>query len=119
MNKINDILKQIGAFIKEPVNTEIPDEVVGKLTQAVSLLSTSAWAVAETQRAYTEKVYEEAQKHTKVSPTLAKMLIAGTCKDEKYTVDLAEGYNKELHYTIEALRSALSYLKEESKQLKQ
>ena len=116
MNKINDILKQIGAFIKEPVNTEIPDEVVGKLTQAVSLLSTSAWAVAETQRAYTEKVYEEAQKHTKVSPTLAKMLIAGTCKDEKYTVDLAEGYNKELHYTIEALRTALSYIKEERKQ---
>ena len=111
-----EILKQIGSFIKEPVNTENPSEVIDKLTQAVSLLSTSAWAVAESQKVYTQKVYEEAQKHTKISPTMAKMLISGACKDEKYAVDLAEGYNKELHYTIEALRTALSYIKEERKQ---
>jgi hypothetical protein len=111
------ILKEIGAFIKEPVNTENPAEVIEKLTKAISLLSTSAWAIAETQKTYTAKVYEEAQKHTKISPTMAKMLIAGACKDEKYWVDLSEGYNKELHYAIEGLRSALSYIKEEKKNL--
>ena len=112
---MKEILKQIGTFIKEPVNRENPVDVMDKLTQAVSLLSTSSWAIAETQRVYTTKVYEEAQKHTKISPTMAKMLIAGSCTDEKYWVDLAEGYNKELHYTIEALRTALSYIKEEKR----
>jgi hypothetical protein len=109
------VLKDIGRFIKKPVNHENGDEIIERLTQAVALLSTSSWAIAESQKIYTQKVYDEAQKHTATSPTMAKMLIAGACKEEKYWVDLAEGYNKELHYTIEALRSALSYIKEEKK----
>ena len=75
----------------------------------------SAELIAKTEKIYNQKLGELilAKEYKSLSATDKKILFASLASEEIELMNYAERLNKEIHYQIEALRSLLSYLKEE------
>ena len=68
-------------------------------------------------KAYYTLIATEIQQERYFAPSLAKDFIAAKCSQEQYAADISERCSRTISRTIEALRSILSALKEESKNL--
>lgn len=105
--------------IRELMDTKIdrsnPDEVSGKLNDLSSMQGLSAETLAQAERCYNRKAGIILEKITNMKAGEQKLKLNSFCADEIYFLRLAEGYNKEIHYQIELMRSQLSYLKEEKR----
>ncbi len=118
--RLQEISEQIGKAIEQGIDRDNPDEVTGKLMELCALQSTATYANALAEQLYNKKLAELVQvdEHKKLSATDKKMLFAGLASQEIYYMTLCERYIKNLSYSIEALRSVLSWKKVEFEQSK-
>lgn len=114
-----DICEQIEQSLDLSIDRTNPDEVMGKIDQLVGVLQTSAHAVALAEMLYNRKIAQlvETPAYSKLSATDKKMIFAGRAQKELYYVDLTERQNKAVVHAIEALRSIISYIKEEMRNI--
>lgn len=95
---------------------------IGELCRALAFIN-GQMAVANEAlnerkvKAYYSLITEEVRSERYFAPSLAKDFIAAKCSQEQYAADIAERCSRTISRTIEALRSVLSALKEESKNL--
>jgi len=117
--ELKKICDQIGSEIALEVDRSNGDEIAGKLANLSNLLSTSSHACALSKQVYSQRIMELTLDiaYLKLSATDRKNIFAGRAKIEGYYMDLCEEQNKALKYSIEALRSMLSYLKQEMQHL--
>lgn len=115
LKRVEEFTKQIGKAISEKFDQENPDELVGKLNELASLQATASYSLALSEQLYNEKIAELTldARYQKLSATDKKMLFAGLAKTENYFVTINERYSKNLSYSIESLRSILSFKKSE------
>lgn len=113
------ICQQIGKEIALEIDKDNPQEVMGKLGTLTNLLATSSHAVALSEMLYSEKLMSLTEANTWVgmSATDKKMIFAGRAKNEVYYVTLADRQNKAIVHSIDALRSIISFLKNEMSHL--
>lgn len=69
--------------------------------------------------AYHSLIASETASETYFAPSLAKDYIAAKCSDEQYNYDLCERCSRSLVHTIDAIRTAISALKEETRIVQQ
>ncbi|MDB5144212.1 MAG: Uncharacterized protein JWQ66_2925 [Mucilaginibacter sp.] len=119
LDRLKEFCQQIGKEIALEIDRTNGDEVAGKLQTLSNLLATSSHACALSKQVYSAKIMELTldNAYVKLSATDRKNIFAGRAKNEGYYVDLCEEQNKSLKYSIEALRSMLSYLKVEMERL--
>lgn len=67
------------------------------------------------RKAYETLVTSSVANESYFAPSLAKDYIAAKCEEAQYDYDLAERVSRTLVHTIEAIRTAISALKEEMK----
>lgn len=120
LEKVKELTTQIGKAISEQIDKENGDEVTGKLMELSALQSSSSYAVSLSEMVYNEKIAEliNDTQFSKLSATDKKMVFNGRAKNEIFYVDLAAAQLKSIHYSIEALRSILSYMKQEKQNAK-
>jgi len=119
IDNLKEICQQIGKALALEIDRSNGDEVAGKLQQLTTLLATSSHAVALAESLYAEKIMQLAEdnKYTGFSATDKKMIFGGRAKSEVYYVTLTTRQNSSLVHSIDALRSMLSYIKEEMSRL--
>lgn len=115
MERVKVFSKQIGEAIAEKVDSDNPDELVGKLQELSTLQSTASYCLAMATRLYNDKVSElcESPAYSKLSATDKKMVFAGRASEEIYYVELCDRYSRSLTHAIESIRSILSFKKSE------
>jgi len=116
---LESICDQIGNALSLEIDNSNPAEILGKLNELTNLLSTSSHAVALAEMIYSEKLMQltENSQYVKLSATDKKMIFAGKAKKEIYYVTLTERQNKSITHSIDALRSMISFLKQEMQNL--
>jgi hypothetical protein len=115
--EINSAIQYIEDFLKKKVDVSVPADVIERLNDAANMLGLSAELCATTEQIYNKKFAELCDKYPNVNITKLKIIAGGELTDEYFNMNYCEKLNKELHYTIESLRSIISYLKEEYKQI--
>lgn len=115
---IQSNLEAIREFLHEKADVADPVGVVERLNDAVSLLGLSSETIAEAEKIYLIRLGVLAEQYRDVAATAAKNIIAGKLHEELYYKTLAESYDKQLHYTIESLRTVISFLKTEMQSVK-
>ena len=117
---ISESLKSIRQELDTPADVSDPDGVASKLVRLSSLEGLSVELIAETNKEYNVKLANlmVMPQYKSLSATDKKLVFAGVAANEIYNMQLAEGYNKEIHYQIEGVRSLISKLKEEMKNSK-
>lgn len=115
LSKVKELTECLERAISERIDQSNPDELTGKLGELASLQSTATFALAMSEQLYAEKIAElvEMPAYSKLSATDKKMLFAGLAKHEAYYVTMNERLSKNLSYSIESMRSILSYKKSE------
>jgi uncharacterized alpha/beta hydrolase family protein len=113
-------LEQIQSLIERQATIDSPVDVMEKLNDCVNVLGMSAELVAWTERKYNEKLSLLclAKEYSKLSATDKKMVFAGALSNEIMLHTRAVEINKSLARGIDAMRSILSYVKEEMKNIK-
>lgn len=116
--QIKRLCKMIGDAIEESIDRDNPEELTGKLMELSALQSNATYAYALAEQEYNAKIAELAQKdeYKRLTATDKKMIFAGLAKEEIYLLTTCERHIKNLSYSIEALRSALSWKKTELEQ---
>lgn len=116
--QIKRLSDMIGNAIGENIDRDNPDELTGKLMELSALQSNATHAYALAEQAYNDRIAELVQKeeYKRLTATDKKMLFAGLAKEEIYLLTTCERHIKNLSYSIEALRSALSWKKTELEQ---
>lgn len=115
--KVKQITDEVGKYLSKPYNQFDGNEVSTKLTDAVVCLGKLAWAMAQAEKECAVRIGELAEKHGSENATKAKMLISAEMADDEYYLNLAKAQDKQVHYTIEALRTQISYIKNEMNNL--
>lgn len=113
-------LEQIQSLIERQATIDSPIDVMEKLNDCVNVLGMSAELVAWTERKYNEKLSLLclAKEYSKLSATDKKMVFAGALSNEIMFHTRAIELNKALARGIDAMRSILSYVKEEMKNIR-
>lgn len=111
-------LDAIRKFLNEKSDVSDPVGVVERLNEAVSLLGLSSETIAGAENIYLIRLGVLAEQYKDMSATAAKNIIAGKLHEELYYKTLSESYDKQLHYTIESLRTIISFLKTEMSSVK-
>lgn len=117
---VDEVLKSIRAVLDDSPPIDSPNDVMDKLNKLASIEGTSAELIAYTNKVYNEKILQLTTSPTYkgMSATDKKLIFAGVASNEIYNMQLSEAYNKEIHYQIEAIRTQISYLKEQEKNSK-
>lgn len=115
LQNLKALTDQISKAVSQQLDKDNPDEVMGKLMELSALQATSTSTMALAEMVYNQKIMElvEDAQFSKLSATDKKMLFAGRAKQEIYYMTLAERQVKNISYSIEALRTVLSFLKNE------
>lgn len=115
MRSIKEISDTIAKCLNEQVDKDNPDELTGKLMELCSLQASASHCYALAEQVYNHKIAAllTDPRHAKMTATDKKMLFAGLAKEEIFYVTLSERHIKNLSYSIEAIRSALSWKKSE------
>jgi len=94
-------------------------ELMDDLDYRCQWLARSAELLAEAQYHVDKRRGEEAERVARmdINTTLAKEIINGATANERRVLMQAEKLNSTLGYQIESIRSLLSFIKEEMKQL--
>jgi hypothetical protein len=119
---MNQTSIEICAAIKSELIVDVDPnsgvELVERLSRLVSLLPLSAFNVAQTERNVNEATANVVKRSTETNATRLKIMINGATADERFWLSYAEAQAKELHYSIEATRTLISFLKNELNNLK-
>jgi hypothetical protein len=115
---IRENIDTIKKVMERKVDISSPSDIMEKLNDLSTLLALNAEIIAQTSRIYNEKLSVTLRSFKDFSATDKKILLAGQCSDEIYLMELALQINKDAHYNCEALRTMLSYLKEEMRNIK-
>lgn len=99
-------------------NIHVPDAVLEKLNKLSNVLGLSSQCVADSEMIYNEKIGELvlAKEYSKLTATDKKLLFQSLASQEIHLLNYSVQLNKDLHYSIEACRSMLSYIKSEMEQ---
>jgi predicted thioredoxin/glutaredoxin len=118
--KLKELTTMLGKSISEKIDKDNPDEVNGKLMELSALQSTGSYALSLAGMVLNEKIAEliSDNQFSGMSATDKKMIFNGRAKQEIFYKDLAEAQLKSIHYSIEAMRSILSFMKSEQQNLK-
>jgi len=112
---LKEITEAIANKLNEAIDKDNPDELTGKLMELCSLQASATYCYALAEQLYNQKIADLVvkQEYTKLTATDKKMLFAGLAKEEIFNLTISERHIKNLSYSIEALRSALSWKKSE------
>lgn len=107
------ISTQIGDAISQEIDRDNPDELIGKLQELAALQSTASYALALAEQLYNAKIANllVSGLYTKYSATDRKQIFAELAKDELFYYNLIERFTKNISYSIESLRTMISYMK--------
>lgn len=119
---INDLklwLAEIDTKMSEKIDTSVPDNVLGKLGELSPLLALSAQTVSLSEKVYAQRIGELVlmKEYRNLSATEKKMLFASLAAEEQELFTRASRLNAGLTHSIDAYRSALSWLKSEMQNL--
>ena len=113
-------LELIGKTISEPFSADNPAGLLEALNACASLLSSSSWTVAESEKQLKqaegraiEALLNLENQDGSLPASIMKKKIESDTATEQYNLKLSERYNAGLVHKIEALRSTISYIKEE------
>lgn len=105
--------------IREVMDREVGHDDLTSLLQKMNnlnvLQSLSAECVAQSNLIYNIKIGDLAKELKDYSATDKKLIMQGRASKEIYCMDYTSGLNKELHYQLDSIRTAISALKEEFK----
>lgn len=108
------IIETIDSILSVPLDAEDGNAISARIGDLVSLMSSSATAVATAERIYNEGVGEIlTEMYEKKSATEKKLILAGRLSEQQYWLKQAERQNAALVHAVDGLRSMLSYLKQE------
>ncbi len=109
------ISTQIGEAISQEIDRDNPDELIGKLQELAALQSTASYALALAEQLYNTKIasFLVSGLYAKYSATDRKLVFSELAKDELFYYNLIERYTKNISYSIESLRTMISYMKVE------
>jgi uncharacterized protein YoaH (UPF0181 family) len=103
-----------------------PDEITDRISQLMAYLSRSGEMLAQAKRLLRARKSNEIQntiitiaKESHLSATVQNALLESICEEESYAVDLIERLNRTCTHQLDALRSLLSYEKENLRMSKQ
>jgi len=120
---LDDLKKNLG-IIREVMDTKVgidnPTGVAEKLEQLQGVAGLSAECIAWSRKRYDEKLkfLTMNKAYNNYTATEKKMIFGGEASEEIFLVNYAESLNKDYHYSVEAVRTLLSYLKEEMRAVK-
>jgi len=118
-----DIKKNLD-IIREIMDIKVvldnPTGVAEKLENMQGMAGLSAECIAWARKRYDEKLkfLTMNKAYKDFSPTDRKIIFGGEASEEIFLVNYAESLNKDYHYSIEALRTLISYLKQELNSIK-
>ena len=120
LTEIKSNLESIRSAMDIVASLDNPQGIAEKLENLSNITGLSAECIAHSRRHLDKRlqmlVLNKAYKDYSASDK--KMIFAGEASEEIFCVNYSESINKDVHYELEALRSLLSYLKEEMKQIK-
>lgn len=115
LEKLIILCTQIGDAISQEIDKDNPDELIGKLQELAALQSTASYALALAEQLYNTKIASLliSGLYTKYSATDRKQIFVELAKDELFYYNLIERFTKNISYSIESLRTMISYMKVE------
>ena len=112
--RIQEICRLIYDAIEEKISIDVPEEVLGKMSKLQVLLASSAELLANVKKEYGKRELIALDKiDPKLSPSIMKKRLDAQMAEEQYWLTFADRLNSGLVHSIDALRSNISYLKEE------
>lgn len=119
-SEIKTNLDKIRETMDTPVGLDNPTGVAEKLERLQGCSGLSAECIAWARKHYDEKlkflIMNKA--YSGYTPAEKKMIFGGEASNEIFLVNYAESLNKDFHYSIESLRTLISYLKQELNSIK-
>lgn len=102
----------------EEVNVNVPDLVLQKLNKLSNVLGLSSQCVSDSSYIYSKKIGELVKDYStrSISATEKKLIFQSEAAEEIRLMEYSAQLNKDLHYSLEACRSMLSYIKSEMEQ---
>jgi hypothetical protein len=113
LQEVAEICEAIKSELTLTIDSQNGVELVERLSRLVALLPLSAFNVALTETIFNEKTAAVVKTSNESNATRLKMIVNGDCAREIFFKTYAEAQAKELHYSIEATRTMISYLKTE------
>jgi len=111
--EIKDNILLIREVMDRRVGIENPEGVLDKLNDLGNMLGLSGNLIAHAKKHYNLKAKGLIGELFAMKATDRKLKMDIEATDEQYLIDETTALNKDLHYCVEALRSMLSYLKQE------
>lgn len=113
--EIKNNLDAIRRQLDIPVAQGDPVGAMEKLEKLGGIMGLSAECHANAERLYNQRLADLVQENASspLNTTDKKLLFQGKLAEEIHLMTLAEQYSKKIDKSIEALRSVLSYLKQE------
>lgn len=114
-SEIQSNLIFIRSVLDEKVANGDPNGALEKLNKLTNIMGLSAECYAKAERIYNIKLGELVREYAKdsMNTTDKKLLFQGKLANEIELMTTAQEYSKKVDKTIEALRSAISYYKQE------
>lgn len=110
-------VKESILIIREIMDREVgidnPEGILTKLNDVASVLGLSGQLIAVAKFLYNQKAASIKEELYELKAAERKFKMEIEAIDELYLIDETTALNKDLHYSQEALRSMLSYLKQE------
>ena len=116
-NEIRDNILLIRRIMDEKIGIDNPEAVLQKLSDMGNVLGLSGELVAHAKKYYNMKAKAIIGELFEMKTTDRKLKMDVEAMDEQYLIDETTALNKDLHYSVEACRSMLSYLKQEMNKL--
>lgn len=123
IEKLLEEAKTIQAYIEEKPNLASPDDVQGRLVELMSYLARSGEMLAQAKfllrREKGGKIAEVVgmwSKELNLSSKVQNTYLDCIAEKEAYLVDKLDRLNASITHQVDALRSVLSYMKEELRQ---
>jgi hypothetical protein len=112
---IGQWLGEIRQAMEVKVDVSEPTGILEKLNNLSNLLGLNAQCIAVSERLYNERIGQLvlAKEYKNLGATEKKLLFNSIASTEISLMTLSQAQSKDLHYSLEALRSMLSYLKNE------
>lgn len=107
----------LGKILAIDIPKESPSDVMDHISTLASLLATSSYMVAVSEKYYKLKVADLLMdpKYSSYPSMEKKMIAEGKAASELELMRLCERQNKAITHKIDGLRSIISYMKEDQK----
>lgn len=115
LDKVKELTTMISDKISQRVDKDNADSICYRLEELTALQATAAYALSLSEMVYNEKLSSLVMQpeYKSYTATDKKMVFAGLAKEEIFYMTLSERLAKNISYSIEAMRSLLSFLKQE------